>query len=158
MLHSVAGLAAFRFMLLLLCCYCCPQIVNEAAKFRYRSGGNWNCGRVTFRSSWGAVGHGGLYHSQSPEAYFAHAAGLKVQHYLVVLLLMLLLLLGDRGKGQGACCSRAAAAAAAAFSCLTRVIDLERFTVWADDNVVIDDVGGLWTVRADRGAKGPLPG
>lgn len=54
------------------------QIVNEAAKFRYRSGGNWNCGKVTFRSSWGAVGHGGLYHSQSPEAFFAHAAGLKI--------------------------------------------------------------------------------
>ncbi|CDJ68933.1 branched-chain alpha-keto acid dehydrogenase E1 component beta chain, putative [Eimeria necatrix] len=55
------------------------QIVNEAAKFRYRSGNNWNCGKVTFRSSWGAVGHGGLYHSQSPEAFFAHAAGLKLQ-------------------------------------------------------------------------------
>lgn len=54
------------------------QIVNEAAKFRYRSGSSWNCGKVTFRSSWGAVGHGGLYHSQSPEAYFAHAAGLKI--------------------------------------------------------------------------------
>ena len=26
----------------------------------------------------GAVGHGGLYHSQSPEAYFAHTPGLKV--------------------------------------------------------------------------------
>ncbi|KAL8272758.1 hypothetical protein Esti_003308 [Eimeria stiedai] len=54
------------------------QIVNEAAKFRYRSGNSWNCGKLTFRSSWGAVGHGGLYHSQSPEAYFAHAAGLKI--------------------------------------------------------------------------------
>ncbi|CDI87145.1 branched-chain alpha-keto acid dehydrogenase E1 component beta chain, putative [Eimeria praecox] len=54
------------------------QIVNEAAKFRYRSGNNWNCGKLTIRSSWGAVGHGGLYHSQSPEAYFAHAAGIKI--------------------------------------------------------------------------------
>ena len=26
-----------------------------------------------------AVGHGGLYHSQSPEAYFAHTPGLKVR-------------------------------------------------------------------------------
>lgn len=25
-----------------------------------------------------AVGHGGLYHSQSPEAYFAHTPGLKI--------------------------------------------------------------------------------
>ncbi|KEP65947.1 UNVERIFIED_CONTAM: pyruvate dehydrogenase E1 component, beta subunit, putative [Hammondia hammondi] len=54
------------------------QIANEAAKFRYRSGGNWNCGKLTIRSTWGAVGHGGLYHSQSPEAYFAHASGLKI--------------------------------------------------------------------------------
>eukprot|EP00916_Digyalum_oweni_P022214 GHVL01036848.1.p1 GENE.GHVL01036848.1~~GHVL01036848.1.p1 ORF type:complete len:286 (-),score=47.48 GHVL01036848.1:73-930(-) len=54
------------------------QIVNEAAKFRYRSGGAWDCGKLTIRSAWGAVGHGGLYHSQCPEAYFAHAAGLKV--------------------------------------------------------------------------------
>lgn len=33
---------------------------------------------MTFRSTWGAVGHGALYHSQSPEAYFSHTPGLKV--------------------------------------------------------------------------------
>eukprot|EP00013_Stygamoeba_regulata_P020322 CAMPEP_0177654896 /NCGR_PEP_ID=MMETSP0447-20121125/14612_1 /TAXON_ID=0 /ORGANISM="Stygamoeba regulata, Strain BSH-02190019" /LENGTH=376 /DNA_ID=CAMNT_0019158647 /DNA_START=49 /DNA_END=1179 /DNA_ORIENTATION=+ len=54
------------------------QLVNEAAKYRYRSGGQFNCGRLTVRSPYGAVGHGGLYHSQSPEAYFAHTPGLKV--------------------------------------------------------------------------------
>jgi len=54
------------------------QIVNEAAKYRYRSGGVFNAGRVTFRTPYGAVGHGGLYHSQSPEAYFCHTPGLKV--------------------------------------------------------------------------------
>ena len=54
------------------------QIVNEAAKFRYRSGNQWNCGGVTIRAPCGAVGHGGHYHSQSPEAYFAHTPGLKV--------------------------------------------------------------------------------
>lgn len=54
------------------------QIVNEAAKYRYRSGGQFNAGKVTFRAPYGAVGHGGLYHSQSPEAYFAHTPGLKV--------------------------------------------------------------------------------
>lgn len=54
------------------------QIVNEAAKFRYRSGGKWDVGKLTIRSTWGAVGHGGLYHSQSPESQFAHAAGLKI--------------------------------------------------------------------------------
>jgi len=54
------------------------QIVNEAAKFRYRSGNQFNCGGLTFRTPCGAVGHGGLYHSQSPEAYFTHTPGLKV--------------------------------------------------------------------------------
>ena len=54
------------------------QIVNEAAKFRYRSGDQFECGKLTIRSPYGAVGHGALYHSQSPEAYFAHTPGLIV--------------------------------------------------------------------------------
>ena len=54
------------------------QIVNEAAKFRYRSGGEYECGGLTIRSPCGAVGHGAHYHSQSPEAYFTHTPGLKV--------------------------------------------------------------------------------
>ncbi|CAK8671335.1 unnamed protein product [Clavelina lepadiformis] len=54
------------------------QIVNEAAKYRYRSGGLFECGKLTIRSPCGVVGHGGLYHSQTPEAHFAHAAGLKI--------------------------------------------------------------------------------
>ncbi|KAK8740823.1 hypothetical protein OTU49_002708, partial [Cherax quadricarinatus] len=54
------------------------QIVNEAAKYRYRSGNLFDCGNLTFRAPCGAVGHGALYHSQSPEAYFAHTPGLKV--------------------------------------------------------------------------------
>jgi len=54
------------------------QLVSEAAKFRYRSGNEFNCGGLTIRAPCGAVGHGGHYHSQSPEAYFAHTPGLKV--------------------------------------------------------------------------------
>jgi 2-oxoisovalerate dehydrogenase E1 component beta subunit len=54
------------------------QLVNEAAKYRYRSGGLFNCGGLTVRTTWGAVGHGALYHSQSPEAYFSHTPGVKV--------------------------------------------------------------------------------
>ncbi|KAH8394318.1 hypothetical protein KR200_007216, partial [Drosophila serrata] len=54
------------------------QIVNEAAKYRYRSGGLFDCGSLTFRVPCGAVGHGALYHSQSPEAYFAHTPGLRI--------------------------------------------------------------------------------
>ncbi|TXG73017.1 hypothetical protein EZV62_001596 [Acer yangbiense] len=54
------------------------QLVNEAAKFRYRSGNQFNCGGLTVRAPYGAVGHGALYHSQSPEAFFCHVPGLKV--------------------------------------------------------------------------------
>lgn len=54
------------------------QLVNEAAKYRYRSGNQWDCGKLTIRAPYGAVGHGGHYHSQSPEAYFAHTPGLKI--------------------------------------------------------------------------------
>lgn len=54
------------------------QIVNEAAKYRYRSGGLFDCGKLTIRAPCSAVGHGALYHSQSPEALFAHCPGLKV--------------------------------------------------------------------------------
>lgn len=54
------------------------QIVNEMAKFRYRSGNQWNCGGVTIRTPCGAVGHGGHYHSQSPEAFLSHVPGIKV--------------------------------------------------------------------------------
>jgi 2-oxoisovalerate dehydrogenase E1 component beta subunit len=54
------------------------QLVNEAAKYRYRSGGQFDCGGLTVRTPCSAVGHGGHYHSQTPEAYFAHTPGLKV--------------------------------------------------------------------------------
>lgn len=54
------------------------QLVNEAAKIRYRSGGQYNVGGLTVRTPSMAVGHGALYHSQSPEAYFLGASGLKL--------------------------------------------------------------------------------
>jgi pyruvate dehydrogenase E1 component beta subunit len=53
------------------------QIVSELAKFRYRSGGQYPC-HVVIRSPYGGGIKGGLYHSQSTEAYFCHTAGLKV--------------------------------------------------------------------------------
>lgn len=87
-----AGERNFNFMLSRVMIVCFPswvlfpdyifpafdQIVNEAAKFRFRSGNQFNCGGLTIRTPCGAVGHGGLYHSQSPEAYFCHTPGLKV--------------------------------------------------------------------------------
>ena len=54
------------------------QIVNEAAKFRYRSGNQFNVGGLTIRTPYGGGIAGGHYHSQSPEAYFTQVAGLKV--------------------------------------------------------------------------------
>ncbi|ELT94594.1 hypothetical protein CAPTEDRAFT_225843 [Capitella teleta] len=54
------------------------QIVNEAAKYRYRSGNLFDSGPLTIRAPCGAVGHGALYHSQSPEAYFAHTPGVRI--------------------------------------------------------------------------------
>merc|ERR1719440_357867 len=54
------------------------QIVNEAAKYRYRAGSTWDCAGLTVRMPCGAVGHGGLHHSQSPEAYFSHCPGLNI--------------------------------------------------------------------------------
>ncbi|RPI97597.1 MAG: alpha-ketoacid dehydrogenase subunit beta, partial [Chloroflexi bacterium] len=53
------------------------QIVNEAARVYYRSGGDWNVPMVIRAPYGGGIG-GGLYHSQSVEAFFAHVPGLKV--------------------------------------------------------------------------------
>lgn len=55
------------------------QMVNEAAKFRYRDGSNGrNVGGLTVRMPCGAVGHGAMYHTQSPEALFTHVPGFRV--------------------------------------------------------------------------------
>ena len=53
------------------------QIVSEAARLHYRSNGAWNC-PITIRTPYGAGIHGGPYHSQSIEAFYAHVPGLKV--------------------------------------------------------------------------------
>jgi 2-oxoisovalerate dehydrogenase E1 component beta subunit len=53
------------------------QIVNELAKYRYRSGGQYPA-PVVIRTPYGGGIRGGHYHSQSPEAYFVHTPGLKV--------------------------------------------------------------------------------
>ena len=53
------------------------QIHSEMAKYRYRSGGQYTCPMV-IRSPYGGGVKGAHYHSQSPEAYFAHTPGLTV--------------------------------------------------------------------------------
>ncbi len=53
------------------------QIVNQTATLRYRTAGGMHAPLVIRTPSAAGV-HGGLYHSQSPEAWFAHTPGLKV--------------------------------------------------------------------------------
>ncbi len=53
------------------------QIVNELAKMRYRTGGEYPCSMI-IRTPYGGGIHGGHYHSQSPEAQFLHTPGLVV--------------------------------------------------------------------------------
>lgn len=53
------------------------QIVSELAKLRWRSAGQYSC-PVVVRAPYGGGIRGGLYHSQSPEAYFCHTPGIQV--------------------------------------------------------------------------------
>src|SRR5256884_6342263 len=53
------------------------QIVSEAARTRYRTNGDWGV-PIVIRAPFGGGVHGGLYHSQSIEAFYAHVPGLKV--------------------------------------------------------------------------------
>jgi 2-oxoisovalerate dehydrogenase E1 component beta subunit len=52
------------------------QLVSEAARLRYRSGGQF-WAPIVVRTPYGGGIFGGQTHSQSPEAIFAHVAGLK---------------------------------------------------------------------------------
>jgi 2-oxoisovalerate dehydrogenase E1 component beta subunit len=53
------------------------QLIQEAARIRYRSNGDFSVPLVV-RAPYGGGVHGALYHSQSIEALFAHVPGLKV--------------------------------------------------------------------------------
>jgi 2-oxoisovalerate dehydrogenase E1 component beta subunit len=53
------------------------QIVDEAARIRYRSNGAYGV-PIVIRMPWGGGIRGALYHSQSVEAFYAHVPGLKV--------------------------------------------------------------------------------
>jgi len=56
---------------------CMDQIVNQAAKLRYMSGGQITL-PITIRTAAGFSGSNGAQHSQSLEAWFMHVPGLKV--------------------------------------------------------------------------------
>lgn len=53
------------------------QIISEAAKMTYRTNATWTVPMVIRAPYGGGIG-GGLYHSQSVEAFFTHIPGLKV--------------------------------------------------------------------------------
>lgn len=53
------------------------QLLSEAAKYRYRTAGEFHVPMVV-RTPYGGGIRGGQYHSQSPEALFIHTPGLKV--------------------------------------------------------------------------------
>jgi 2-oxoisovalerate dehydrogenase E1 component beta subunit len=53
------------------------QIVSEVSRMRYRTNGDFGLPMV-IRVPWGGGIHGGLYHSQSIEAFYGHLPGLKV--------------------------------------------------------------------------------
>src|SRR5437763_13692009 len=50
------------------------QIVSEAARTRYRSHGDWGV-PIVIRAPFGGGIHGGLYHSQSIEAFYTRVPG-----------------------------------------------------------------------------------
>src|SRR6266567_3712558 len=52
------------------------QLISEAARLRYRSGGEF-AAPITVRAPFGGGIFGGQTHSQSPEAIFTHVCGLK---------------------------------------------------------------------------------
>src|SRR5438445_3279741 len=72
-LMGLRPVAEMQFADFITCGY--DQIVNFAAKCRYR----WGAAvPIVIRAPSGGGIHGGPFHSQNPEAWFAHAPGLKV--------------------------------------------------------------------------------
>ena len=53
------------------------QLVSQAAKLRYRSGGGFSAPMVVRMPAGGGVA-GGHHHSQNPESHFVHTPGLQV--------------------------------------------------------------------------------
>lgn len=72
-LMGMRPVAEMQFADFIACAF--DQIVNVAAKMRYRTG---NDVPLVIRAPFGAGVHGGPFHSQSPEAWFFHTPGLKI--------------------------------------------------------------------------------
>jgi 2-oxoisovalerate dehydrogenase E1 component beta subunit len=74
-IHGMRPILEMQFIDFISCGF--DQIVNMAATLRYRHGGQVSC-PIVIRGPCGAGVHGGIYHSQNPEAWFFHVPGLKV--------------------------------------------------------------------------------
>lgn len=74
-LMGMRPVAEMQFMDFISCGF--DQLVNQAATMTYRYGGEVGVPMVVRGPSGGGV-HGGLFHSQTPEAWFTHTPGLKV--------------------------------------------------------------------------------
>lgn len=74
-LCGMRPIAEMQFMDFISCAF--DQIVNEAATYRYRYGGRCSVPMV-IRGPCGGNVHGGLFHSQTREAWFTQVPGLKV--------------------------------------------------------------------------------
>jgi 2-oxoisovalerate dehydrogenase E1 component beta subunit len=74
-LTGMRPIAEMQFMDFISCGF--DQIVNQAATMAYRYGGDTGVPMVVRGPSGGGI-HGGLFHSQTPEAWFTHTPGLKV--------------------------------------------------------------------------------
>jgi len=74
-IQGMRPICEMQFIDFISCAF--DQIVNTAATLRYRHGGQTGCPIVIRGPSGGGV-HGGLYHSQNPEAWFFHVPGLKI--------------------------------------------------------------------------------
>ncbi len=74
-LMGMRPIAEMQFMDFISCGF--DQIVNQAATMSYRYGGSVGVPMVVRGPSGGGI-HGGLFHSQTPEAWFTHTPGLKV--------------------------------------------------------------------------------
>ena len=72
--NGLRPVAEIQFVDYILPAY--DQLVSEAARLRYRSGGEF-WAPITVRTPYGGGVFGGQTHSQSPEAIFAHVSGLK---------------------------------------------------------------------------------
>ncbi|MEO8501955.1 MAG: alpha-ketoacid dehydrogenase subunit beta [Vicinamibacteria bacterium] len=72
-LFGMRPIAELQFIDFIACGF--NQIVNYAAKSRYRWGGGVP---IVIRGPAGAGVHGGPFHSQSPESYFLNVPGLKI--------------------------------------------------------------------------------